>query len=151
MMHRDGFQTTDDVIVLPHDGVEQTWSLGQRQSLESQWTLELTAPTGETWTSTGEGLWTAFTELRRQLDRIGYKLCCAGSRIDANMRSGRWASSDIVDLLSRRTLIGIRHTAPLLSYAPPRMIATVEEQQARYQRWLRTPWWRAIWPGTAVR
>ena len=132
------------------DGVEQVCSLDQTSTPDSHWTLVLTAPDGTTWTGAGQGLWTAFLELRRQLEPSGYTLCCAGARLDANMRGGRWSDGDIVDILSRRTLLGFQHKALLLDYAPVAKTATVAEQSARYDRWLATPWWRALLPGDPV-
>lgn len=129
------------------DGAEEVWSLERRLEHDSRWTLVLTAPAGGTWTGAGQGLWSAFLDLRRQTDPLGYRLCCAGARVEANMRSGRWANSDVVDVLSRRTLLGIRHKEPMLAYAPASKIGTVEEQQAHYDRWLKTPWWKVFWPG----
>lgn len=35
----------------------------------------------------------------------------------------------------------------MLAYAPANQIGTVDEQQANYDRWLNTPWWKAFWPG----
>ncbi len=134
-------------IIVSIDGSEVSWTLEERLEEGSRWTLVMTSPDGATWTGTGQGLWSAFVDLRHQTDRLGYRLCCAGARIDANMRNGRWANSDLVDILSRRTLLGIRHKASLLAYAPASKVGTVEEQEARYTRWLATPWWRAFWPG----
>lgn len=147
MTSGSGFSTTDEVVVVVPGGAEVQCSLVQRCGDGSEWTLELSGLSSGTLSAKGEGLWTAFTALRRQLDDRTYRICCAGARIDANMRSGRWDSGDVVDILSRRTLLGIRRTAPLLSYSPPSTIATVADQKARYERWLRTPWWRVLWPG----
>ena len=133
------------------DGKEQQCSVDKTSTTDSHWTLVLTTPDGRTWTGSGQGLWTAFLELRRQLEPVGYKLCCAGAKLDANMRGGRWSDGDIVDLLSRRTLLGFQHKAFLFDYAPPAKTATVDEQSARYDRWLATPWWRALLPGDPVR
>lgn len=139
-----------EVIVHLPGGERRRWELEQRLDAPDRWTVILRGDHGEISTATGEGLWTAFTRLRRQLDELGVKICCAGARIDANMRSGRWVGGDVVDILSRRTLIGIRRTAPMLSYAPPRLIASVAQQEERYERWLKTPWWRALLPGNPV-
>jgi hypothetical protein len=138
-------------VAVAADGTEEVWSLEQRLGQDSWWTLVLTAPGGATWTGAGQGLWSAFLDLRHQTDRLGYRLCCAGARIDANMRSGRLAGSDVVDILSRRTLLGIRHKSSMLAYAPASRVGTVEDQEARYERWLATPWWRAFWPGDVTR
>ena len=119
-------------------------SLDQRADQDSQWTLVLTAPDGATWSATAQGLWNAFVELRRQTDPLGYKLCCAAARIDVIMRKGRDRNNDVVYILTRRTLLGIHHKALMLDYAPASTIGTVDEQSARYNRWLATPWWRAL-------
>lgn len=134
-------------VTVASGGAEELWLLEFRLGQGTWWRLVLTAPGGASWSGAGEGLWTAFVELRRQTDRVGYRLCCAGARVDANMRSGRWAGSDVVDVLTRRTLLGLRHTEPMLAYAPVSKVGTVEEQRARYARWLATPWWRALLPG----
>ena len=138
-------------ITVSIDSIETVWSLNQRADQDSQWTLVLTAPDGATWTATAQGLWNAFVELRRQTDRLGYKLCCAGARLDAIMRKGRDWNNDEVYLLTRRTLLGFQHRASILDYAPPNTTGTVEQQEARYDRWLATPWWRALLPGDPVR
>ncbi|TCC65463.1 hypothetical protein E0H73_00500 [Kribbella pittospori] len=133
------------------DGVEHVCSLEETATPDSHWTLVLTTPDGTKWTGAGQGLWTAFVELRRQLEPLGHRMCCAGARIDAHMRGGRWTGGDIVDILSRRTMLGIRHKAFVFDYAPPAKIATVDEQSARTDRWFHTPWWRALLPGDPVR
>ncbi|MFG1626503.1 hypothetical protein [Kribbella sp. NPDC049227] len=138
-------------ITVSIDNIETVCLLEQTSTPERQWTLVLTTSDGATWTGAGEGLWTAFLELRRQLEPVGYKLCCAGARVDANMRGGRWTGGDIVDLLSRRTLLGVQRKAFMFDYAPPAKTATVDQQLARYDRWIDTPWWRALLPGDPVR
>lgn len=150
MTEQFDYHVVEPVTVLI-DGTEQSCPLDQRSTPDSDWILVLTTPDGATWTGAGQGLWTAFLELRRQLEPAGHKLCCAGARLDANMRGGRWTDGDIVDILSRRTLLGFRHEASLLDYAPAAKTATVDEQSARYARWLATPWWRALLPGDPVR
>jgi len=138
-------------ITVAIDGVETVWSLDQQATEGSYWTLVLTAPDGASWTGAAQGLWNAFVELRRQTDQLGYKLCCAGARVDVIMRKGRDWSNDGVYILSRRTLLGIHHRALMMDYAPASKIGTVEEQEARYDRWLATPWWRAFVPGEVTR
>ncbi|MET7279563.1 hypothetical protein ABZS29_15105 [Kribbella sp. NPDC005582] len=137
-------------IAVSIDGIETVWSLDQRADQESRWTLILTAPDGRSWTATAQGLWNAFTDLRQQTDPLGYKLCCAAARVEAVMRKGRDRNNDEVYLLTRRTLLGLPHKASMLDHAPATKIATVDEQQARYDRWLATPWWRALLPGDPV-
>ncbi|MFC5264067.1 hypothetical protein ACFPJ1_18310 [Kribbella qitaiheensis] len=132
------------------DSIETVCSLEQTSTPDSHWTLVLTRPDGSTWTGAGQGLWTAFLELRRHLEPVGYRLCCAGAKLDAHMRGGRWTGGDIVDILSRRTLLGIRHKAFIFDYAPPAKTATVDQQSARNDRWFDTPWWRALLPGDPV-
>lgn len=138
-------------VVCLIDGVEQVCSLDEMSTADSNWTLVMTAPDGRSWTGGGQGLWTAFVEVRRQIEPLGYRLCCAGARADAFMRGGRSYSGYIVDLWTRRTMFGIRHQASLFDYAPAVLVTTVDEQLARYDRWLRTPWWRALLPGDPVR
>ncbi|GAB2673275.1 hypothetical protein [Kribbella swartbergensis] len=148
----DGIEYREvEEIAVWMDGTETLWSLERTARHGSQWTLVLTAPDGVTWTASAQGLWNALVALRRQTDRLGYKLCCAGARVDALMRKGRDWNNDIVYILSRRTLLGIHHRAMLFDYAPATTIGTVEEQDARYHRWLATPWWRALLPGDPVR
>lgn len=65
-------------VVVAVDGVEETWSLEFRSRPDSWWTLILTGSGGASWIGAGQGLWTAFLELRRQIDPLSYKLCCAG-------------------------------------------------------------------------
>ncbi|GAA1576658.1 hypothetical protein GCM10009804_36610 [Kribbella hippodromi] len=133
------------------DGVERECLLDMRSTPDSYWVLVLATPEGASWTGDGHGLWTAFLELRRRLDAVGYKLCCVGARRDANMRGGKWGDGDIVDVLSRRTLLGFQRKAYMFDYAPPGKVTTVDEQAARYDRWWDTPWWRALLPGDPVR
>ncbi|MFC9690823.1 hypothetical protein ACFTSF_19895 [Kribbella sp. NPDC056951] len=138
-------------ITVSVDGVETVCPLERRMAGDSQWTLTLTAPDGATYTGAGQGLWTAFVALWHETGHRGFKLCCAGARIDANMRRGRWANSATVEILSRRTLLGIHHTASVFDDAPVGKVGTVEEQTAYYGRWLATPWWKAFLPGDPVR
>ena len=111
----------------------------------------MTAPDSRTWAGAGQGLWTAFVELWRELEALGYKPCCAGARIDAWMRHGMTVDGDVVDLWTRRTFFGIRHRAWLFDYAPASKVSTVEAQEDRYRRWVDAPWWRALLPGDPVR
>lgn len=133
------------------DGKEQQCSVDETSTTDSHWTLVLTTPDGRTWTGSGQGLWTAFVDLRRQVEPLGYRLCCAGARADAFMRRGRLYGGYIVDLWTRRTFFGIRHEASLFDYAPAGKVTTVDQQLARYDRWIDTPWWRALLPGDPVR
>lgn len=133
------------------DGIEQVCSVDETSTEDSLWTLVLTTPDGTTFTATGQGLWTAFVELRRQIEPRGYRMCCAGARADAFMRRGRSYGGYIVDLWTRRTYFGIRHQASLFDYAPSDKVTTIDQQLARYQRWIDAPWWRALLPGDPVR
>ncbi|GAA1576740.1 hypothetical protein GCM10009804_36700 [Kribbella hippodromi] len=133
------------------DGKEQRCSLDETATTDEYWTLVLTVPDGRSWSGAGQGLWTAFVELRRQIEPLGYRLCCAGARTDAFMRQGKSVGGYVVDLWTRRTMFGIRHEAELFDYAPVDKVTTVDEQLARYDRWIDTPWWRALLPGDPVR
>jgi hypothetical protein len=150
MSEQFDYCVVEPVMVLI-DGSEQSCALDQRSTPDSRWTLVLTAPDGRTWTGSGQGLWTAFVDLRRQVEPRGYRLCCAGARTDAIMRKGRDWNNDEVYLLTRRTLLGIQHRASMFDYAPPNTTGTVEQQEARYDQYLGTPWWRAFLPGDPVR
>lgn len=114
---------------------------------EGIWTLRLTSPDGAVITGGGDlSLWNAFTDIWTQVEARGLRLCCAGARADAHMRRGRWFGGETVDILSRRTLLGLRHTASMFDYAPPDSIGTVAEQEAHHQQWMATPWWKAFVP-----
>ncbi len=39
----------------------------------------------------------------------------------------------------------------LFDCVPVSKIGTVDEQEARYNRWIDAPWWRALLPGDPVR
>lgn len=113
----------------------------------SGWFLTLGAADGLEWRGHDpESLWISFVELRGAFEPLGYRICCAGARIDANMRRGKWYGNDETELLTRRTLLGIRHTARLFDPAPPSAVGTVEEQEEHHRRWLATPWWKALIP-----
>ncbi|GAA2814457.1 hypothetical protein [Kribbella solani] len=149
MSEQDEYHVVNPVVVCT-DGVETTWSLDRRADQESQWTLVLAAPDGSAWTEAVQGLWNTFLDLRRQIEPLGYRLCCAGARIDAIMRKARDRNNDEVYLLTRRTLLGVQHRAWMFDYAPPNTTGTVEQQEARYDRYLGTRWWRALLPGDPV-
>ncbi|GAA1576631.1 hypothetical protein GCM10009804_36580 [Kribbella hippodromi] len=132
-------------------GAEEVGSLERSATDESYWTLVLTVPGGRSWTAAGQGLWMTFLALRREIEPLGYRLCCAGARMDAIMRKARDGNNDEVYLLTRRTLLGVQHRAWMFDYARPSTIGTVEQQKARFDKYLVTPWWRALLPGRAVR
>ncbi|GAA1576650.1 hypothetical protein GCM10009804_36600 [Kribbella hippodromi] len=138
-------------VVVWLDGEEQRCSLDETATTGSYWTLVLTVPDGRVWTGAGQGLWTAFVDVRRQIEALGYRMCCAGARADAFMRQGKSFDGYVVDLWTRRSFFGIRHQAELFDYAPASKVTTVDEQLARYGRWIETPWWRAFVPGDPVR
>jgi hypothetical protein len=65
----------------------------------------------------------------------------------------RWSNLVSVGVLTwvLPPFFGIRHQASLFDYAPASLVTTVDEQLARYDRLLETPWWRALLPGGPVR
>lgn len=127
--------------------LEESWPLELNRDREGVWVLRLTARNGAAITGGGDSsLWNAFTQIWSQVEARGYWLCCAGARADAHMRRGKWFGGETVDILSRRTLLGIRHTASLFDYAPPESIGTLAEQEAHHQQWMATPRWKALAP-----
>ena len=122
---------------------------------EDEFVLTLVAPDDRSWSAQGWNMFEAFTNLRRQLDPMGLKLCCQGARIQTAISGmvadmGRGMAVYRIEhgrVAARRDLVGIFDPAPVDE------IGTVEEQAAYREQWLEgpTPFWRPRNPVTYLR
>ena len=121
--------TDRSIHVLSADKRPATWHVEHNDG--APWQLALVAEGGTRYDATGQDLFDCLRQIRRQTDRAGILLCCNGAR--RNVRPS--------GLSSELGALGVyklhRWRAPLpgdlvdtFDYAAPRMIATVEEQEA---------------------
>ncbi|MFC7241782.1 hypothetical protein ACFQO7_04725 [Catellatospora aurea] len=121
------------------DGKSATWRVEHdlaAQSPDAPWRLSLVGPEGVRFDAFGVDLYDCLKQIRRQTEPTGVLLCCNGARRNARP-SGFYGSSLGAIAVYRHhrwraampwDLVGI------FGYAPPRKIATVEEQEAYLEK-----------------
>ena len=102
------------------------------------WSIEAFLNELQTTKFEGSDLFECLCNLRSQLDKIGTKVICNGSRIDAHPSS---MSRDMggarkVYLLTMGQQGRLEDLVDIFGEAPTEKIGTVEEQKAYYGRWL---------------
>ncbi len=125
-------------MVIVRNGHEEEWAL---EADDRGQHLALKSPDGETWIAEGPNLWESFRQLRRSIEPLGLRLCCNGARINAcvsrmGIEMGGGGGVYLVKLGHP-----VRHRRQLVSlfgYAPARKVVTLTEQDAFYERWLRS-------------
>lgn len=117
--------------VLTAAGKPATWRV-IGDAFEARWQLSLVAPHGSRHVAIGNDLFNCLKQIRQQTRREGILLCCNGARRNT------WPSGSLSSMAGAQSVYKMhRWRGPLpwdlvdiFDYAPPRTIATVEEQQA---------------------
>jgi hypothetical protein len=86
----------------------------------------------------GGDLFDCLCKLRTELDKLGIKLLCNGSRIDAypSRMSRDMGGAKKVYLLTMGQQGRLEDLVDIFDEAPAERIGTVEEQKAFYRKWL---------------
>jgi hypothetical protein len=110
------------------EGASATWRI--EHSLEEPWRLSLVTPRGRRYEATGQDMFDCLKQIRRQTDQAKIRLCCNGAR--KNARPSGFSGSHGAFVLYkihrwRAYLPG--DLVDIFDYAPPRKVATVEEQE----------------------
>ncbi len=141
-----GEYQTQTIHVVDGDAKEHWTIQWIDPSYQDDFVLTLLAPDDRSWSAQGWNMFTAFTNLRRQLDPLGLKLCCQGARTQAAISGmaadmGRGMS---VYRIKHGKVASFRDLVGLFEPAPVSEIGTVEEQAAYQQQWIEgpTPLWR---------
>jgi hypothetical protein len=115
-----------------------TWSSNPNQDVDPDLTLKVTLPDGRTFDNTDWDMFECLLQLRRrQLDRLGVRVCCNGSRINA------WASGMLraggggldVYLMEIGRDVTSDDIVPTFHPAPVETIGTAEDQICFNERW----------------
>lgn len=115
-------------------GAPEIWRV--EYSVGEPWRLSLVDPDESRLDATGNDLYDCLKQIRRQTDPVGILLCCNGAR--KNVRPSGFLSSSL-GAISVYKIHRWRASMPwdlvdLFAYAPPRQIATLEEQAAYLQK-----------------
>lgn len=150
--HRSGItargtpmRTSRDVFTVAKDGVEEKWwFLTATDDDEDGFTLHLESPMGVSWRAEGQNTWDVLRALRRQVEPLGYRLCCAGARVDAYVSgmSISMSAGELVYPLHRWRRSRSKELVEIFSYAPSSKVGTVAEQDRFYGEWTRRAWMR---------
>ncbi len=107
-------------------------------SLSAPWKILLSGADCKQREFVGDDLFEAFLNLRKSLEKQGYKLLCNGARKDVfpsgmsrSMGGGRKAYIIRIGLQTNMNDI-----VDIFDYAEPKIIATAKEQQLFYQQWV---------------
>jgi hypothetical protein len=117
----------------------QEWAV-ERETVRDRWAYILTVRSldGRVWSAEAGDTFACLIELRREMEPLGIRLCCNGSRRDA------WASGMQRDMGGGESVYlcaGVpRGTQPpevlTLDWAPAWQVVTVAEQLAWHEAWL---------------
>lgn len=128
------------------DGKSATWRVEDElaeQDCDKPWRLSLIGPDGVRFDATGVDLYDCLKQIRRQTEPMAILLCCNGAR--RNTRSSGFYSSTLGAIVVHKEYRWRRsmpwELVDIFGYAPPRKIATVEEQEAyleKVDRWRRS-------------
>jgi hypothetical protein len=128
----------DHLVLVQSDAGEQQWTLTTGRP-GSDWLLTLTGPDRRSWPDEGPDLFKALRQLRCALDRLGIRLGVNGARRDA------WASRMQCDMGEGRAVYllaegqtGRPGQVSTLGRTAMEHVGTLEEQDQRYARWLRS-------------
>jgi hypothetical protein len=140
-----GTRSSRDLFTVAKDGVEDSWwHLTVTQDDGDGYTLYLESPSGDSWVAEGPNAWDALRALRMQVEPLGYRLCCAGARINAYV-SGMSVSMSAGELaypLHRWRRPRTKQLVEIFSYAPAGKVGTVAEQDRFYEEWKLRSWMR---------
>jgi hypothetical protein len=133
------------IFAVVDNGIEDKWwhlEITQDESEENGYKLRLESPGGDFWTSDGSNAWDALQALRTQVEPLGYRLCCNGSRVDA-YASGMaisMAGGGLVYILRSWRRPRTKDLVEIFTYAPPGKVGTIAEQEQFFNSWTRR-WW----------
>lgn len=117
------------------DGKSAMWRVEHalvEQDSDAPWWLSLVGPDGVKFDATGVDLYDCLKQIRRQTEPSGILLCCNGARRNARP-SGFYGSTlgAVVVYQHHRWRAAMPwELVDIFGYAPPRKIATVEDQEA---------------------
>ncbi|MEA5115910.1 MAG: hypothetical protein VB050_17990 [Geobacteraceae bacterium] len=102
------------------------------------WSIETSFPQLQVIEFKGADLFECLCNLRSELDKMGLKMLCNGSRIDAypSRMSRDMGGARKVYLLRMGQQGRLEDLVELFDEAPADKIGTVEEQKAFYRKWL---------------
>jgi hypothetical protein len=131
--------TRDPISVLVDRDRTEEWSV-TRETLTEQraYRLTLDAPDGRSWSADAPDIFECLMEVRTQVEPLGLRLCCNGSRRNA------WASGMLRDMGGGLAvyLLSLPRTSErppqvdTLGPAAPGDVVSVAEQRAWYQEWI---------------
>lgn len=86
----------------------------------------------------GVDLFEAFLEARRELEKNGLRIVCAGARLDCwpSGMARQMGSGETAYLLTPGKHAELEERVYLFARAEPEQVGTVREQQRAYRRWL---------------
>lgn len=130
------------VKVISAKGDQQIWNLSYDDT--PTFRVRLQAPSGDVWSAEGGDLFSCLQKVRRQLERVGVKICVSGARCNAYPSSfSRETTGGYWIYLTRRWWRAKR--VFIFSPAPCRKVSTVDEQEAYHDRW-----WKWVTKGRSV-
>lgn len=141
-----GARSSRDLFSVAKDGVEEHWwYLGVTEDDDEAYRLRLESPAGQSWEAEGLDAWHALRALREQVEPLGYRLCCAGARVDAYVSgmSISMAAGALVYPLHRWRRPRSKHLVEIFSYAPPAKVGSIAEQDHFFEEW-KLRWWMRV-------
>ncbi|MFD6444967.1 immunity 53 family protein [Promicromonospora sp. NPDC060204] len=141
-----GARSSRDLFSVAKGGVQdKSWFLTVTEDADESFVLRLESPAGQFWEAAAPDAWHALRALREQVEPLGYRLCCAGARVDAYVSgmSISMSAGSLVYLLHRWRKPRSRHLVEIFSYAPPGKVGSVAEQDRFFEEWRRR-WWMRI-------
>ena len=129
----------DPITVVDGQGLTEEWSIAKETIVAYRsYRLTLDTPDGRRWSAEASDVFQCLMELRGQVEPLGVRLCCNGSRYNA------WSSGMqrdmgqglVVYLLIRPRTNERPPQVDTLGAAPPAEIVTVAEQRAWHEEWL---------------
>jgi hypothetical protein len=141
--HGTTMRTSRDIFTVAKDGVEDKWwFLTVTEDDEDGFTLHLESPAGASWRAEGPNAWDALRALRGHVEPLGYRLCCAGARVNAYVSgmSISMSGGGLVYPLRRWRRPRTNDLVEIFSYAPLSKVGTVAEQDRFYDEWTRRTW-----------
>ncbi|WP_125514155.1 hypothetical protein [Streptomyces sp. WAC 01529] len=117
-------------------GEEAEWKMSVEG--EGPWRLRLESPDGVESTANGDNVFEALRSIRAELAPKGVTICCNGARVDVrpsglSKSHGGW----MVYILHMRLPSTTRDLVPTFGRCPARLVGSVEEQDAYWERHLK--------------
>lgn len=123
-------------ILVQVDAQEARWKVLVEG--DGPWRLRLESPNGIESVASGDNIFQALRSMRSELSPRGIELCCNGARVNVRP-SGLSASHGawMVYVLHMWRPSTVRDLVPILDYAPPNKIGSVEDQDDYWERHLK--------------